>query len=129
MPLEGNFSQSKQLSLKLVSIFTEFSVGLRFSYLGVVVDLHTRLRVDVLGANNLTVPLQRLQLKELCCGQELRGKKKKKNPYGASVKLWNVEGFRQKNYRRHCGSEEALKIAPTSITSEFLMCRESVPPK
>lgn len=78
MPLEGNFSQSKQLSLKLVSIFTEFSFGLRFSYLGVVVDLHTRLRVDVLGANNLTVPLQRLQLKELCCGQELRGKKKKK---------------------------------------------------
>lgn len=128
MLLEGNFSQSKQLSLKLVSIFTEFSFRLAFSYLGVVVDLHTRLRVDVLGADNLTVPLQRLQLKELCCGQELRGRKKK-NPYGASVKLWNVEGFRQKNYRRHYGSEEAVKIAPTSITSEFLMCRESVPPK
>lgn len=77
MLLEGNFSQSKQLSLKLVSIFTEFSFRLAFSYLGVVVDLHTRLRVDVLGADNLTVPLQRLQLKELCCGQELRGRKKK----------------------------------------------------
>ena len=36
-------------------------------HLGVVVDLHTRFCVDVLGADHLTVPLQRLQLEELGC--------------------------------------------------------------
>lgn len=43
-------------------------------YLGVVVDLHTRLSVNVLGADNLTVPLQRLQLEELGCRQKLESK-------------------------------------------------------
>lgn len=38
---------------------------------GVVVDLHTGLRVDVLGADNLTVSLQGLQLEELSSRQKL----------------------------------------------------------
>lgn len=38
---------------------------------GVVVDLHTGLRVDVLGADNLTVSLQGLQLEELSSREKL----------------------------------------------------------
>lgn len=37
-----------------------------------VVDLHACLCVYVLGADDLTVPLQRLQLEELGCRQELK---------------------------------------------------------
>lgn len=50
-----------------------------FLHLGVVVDLHTRLGVDVLGADNLTVSLQSLQLEKLGCRQKLNDKKKKHN--------------------------------------------------
>lgn len=46
-----------------------------FLHLGVVVDLHTRLGVDVLGADNLTVSLQSLQLEKLGCRQKLNDKK------------------------------------------------------
>ena len=38
-----------------------------------VVELHARLRVDVLGADDLTVPLQSFQLEELGRRQELFG--------------------------------------------------------
>lgn len=39
----------------------------KFFYLGVIVDLNTSVCVDVLRADNLTMPLQRLQLEKLCC--------------------------------------------------------------
>lgn len=42
-----------------------------------VVDLHTCFSVYVLGADNLTVPLQRLQLEELGCRQKLKRKQHK----------------------------------------------------
>lgn len=55
-----------------------FSLYYQYLYLvggilhpGVVVDLHTGLCVDVLGADNLTVSLQGLQLEELSCRQKL----------------------------------------------------------
>lgn len=41
---------------------------------GVVVDLHARLGVYVLRADNLTVSLQGLQLEELGCRQKLEKK-------------------------------------------------------
>lgn len=47
------------------------------SHPGVVVDLHTRLCVYVLRADNLTVSLQGLQLEELSCRQKLEKSIKK----------------------------------------------------
>lgn len=52
-----------------------------------VVDLHTRLGVYVLGADNLTVSLQSLQLEKLGCRQKLNNKKKKMKTQQLKLKL------------------------------------------
>lgn len=54
-------------------------------HLGVAVDLHTGFCVDVLRADDLTVPLQRLQLEELGRWQQLHTPEKRSYSLVASI--------------------------------------------
>lgn len=104
-------------------------------HLGVIVDLDTSFRVNVLGADYLTVPLQRLQLEELGRGQKLQ--KKSEASLASSLVLdcenheWVTCSFQiiALQCKDLCVNGNVCDGDLTSIMSVFLMCRASVPPK
>lgn len=72
-------------------------------YLGVVVDVHTVVRVDAFGTDNLTVSLQSLQLEKFSRRQKLK-------TIEEPVRGWEVEGEENPPAPQQCPEARGLGI-------------------
>lgn len=78
-----------------------------------LVEVHAGFRGDVLGADDLTVSLKSLQLKELGRREELQGERT----------------TTETEDRQTLARGTSAGVSRTSMTSVLRMCRDSVPPQ